>query len=269
MDQRLQWYLFQRQFLFWTVIGIYLLFTIGLIWSLNYLLIRLASPSYFNLICLLFPPVVVIANAVLQFKTYFTCERYDGPRVTGNLETRFQQKMQPILDRIIFQKPIEIHYKGIGGYMSTASTSKSNLLIVSAYDLMASDEELQANLAHEITHMYCNDFLKVLTYAPLQITISLYLILILMMLLLTFPLVSALMIVAGLALLYAQFINLPYRIMETTADGGATILGYGHGLIAFFRGNLDRRHPLLRSFSDHEHDTVRIERIEYLSNKIK
>lgn len=269
MDQRLQRYLFQRQVLYWTVLGIYSLFTIGLICLLYFLLERLSSPTYLYLIALLGPILMAFVYFKILTKNYYTGEYNKGLKLTGDFETTITYLMSPILDRYGFREPIEIIYSGHRGGIETMHTAKNNILYISGNFLMLSDDELQGTLAHEITHLYCRDSYKAVWYVPLSITLTSYLAMVIVTTLITVPIIEAVMISIGLGLFYLQFIFLPKRIMENTADGSATILGYGQGLLTYFKRHVDRRSPFIQSFTEHDHRKVRVDRIEQLMNKLK
>lgn len=174
--------------------------------------------------------------------------------------------IKPILDQCRPQKTIYLvsdpYFQGLMGERSNATTS---LIHFSKSMLSYPDFIVQAVLAHEVGHSLAGDTLKSNILDTLKITMAFFLCL---TIIISIPLLSLYQAMIMIGLLYPAYLflgyvsSVPKRLMEDTADGVATLMGFGEGLKVFLiMLPRDDRPKILSVFDDHNHNTIRLQKV--------
>ncbi len=179
--------------------------------------------------------------------------------------SRMTSLVKPIVDQCRLKKTLYlIYHPNYQNLMGADSNATASYILISDQILTYQNFVIQAVLAHEIGHVLAGDSLKSILINTLHIAMIAFL---LLTALIAAPLLSPpyFMIMTGLIyptyLLCKYISSKPRRVMEDTADGIATLMGYGEGLKTFFILTPDNKPKVIKAFEKHGHHTTRIENI--------
>ena len=260
MDNNLQKYLFLRNIYCYFSLFVTFVFTILVIKRIISFLVIINMNAIFQVL-LLIPAFSILWVLVEQLWNYFK-----KPGSTKHLaqephQSRLQSLADPIINSLRLKKNVWICHDPNDLDTQAKSNFWQSEIYVGEEELRLPNIQLQAIIAHEITHIKMGDPFKLLFIEAVNWSLVIYSVILSLIAILINPSISTMYLVILLAFVVRFLCLWTERIAETTADLTATLIGYGEGLVLFMTENPSQLNFFQKLTDTHETFPKRISKI--------